>query len=167
MNKAVFLDRDGVVNDNKKPVNKPKDLHLYPWTGQAIKMLNMAGFLVFIVTNQGGIELGYFKEEDLKDIHKKMLRDLNKVGAKIQAIEYCPHFKEKCQCRKPSGGMIKKLAKEYNIDLNNSYMIGDRYVDILSGLDAGCKTIKIGKPCKGATYTVDNLLSAVKIILKA
>ena len=165
MNKAVFLDRDGVINDNYKPVNKPQDLKLYPWSAKSILHLNNAGYYVFVVTNQGGIEMGYFKEDDLNEIHMKLQKEIEKEGANIDAIEFCPHFKTKCDCRKPSPGMLKKLAEKYDIDLRLSFMIGDRDVDIEAGIKAGCKTIKIGKSYEKADYTTKNLLEAVKIIL--
>ncbi|WP_432664102.1 HAD family hydrolase [Wukongibacter baidiensis] len=165
MNKAVFLDRDGVINDNYKPVNRPEDLKLYPWSAESILQLNQAGYYVFVVTNQGGIEMGYFNENDLKDIHEKLISEVKKHGASIDEIDFCPHFKTKCECRKPSPGMLKRLAKKYDINLNYSFMVGDRDVDIEAGLKSGCKTIKIGKPYKKADYTVDNLREAVKVIL--
>src|SRR5690554_3014718 len=140
MNRAVFLDRDGVINDNKKPVNKPKDLLIFPWVASAIKSLNNAGFKVFVVTNQGGIELGYFKKEDLESIHRVMIDKLSTEGAVIDDIIFCPHFKTKCECRKPASGMLLELAEKYNINLSKSYMIGDRDVDIISGKKAGCIT---------------------------
>ncbi|SHK15252.1 D-glycero-alpha-D-manno-heptose-1,7-bisphosphate 7-phosphatase [Paramaledivibacter caminithermalis] len=166
MNKAVFLDRDGVINDNYKPVNSPRDLRIYPWSAEAILKLNTAGYYVFVVTNQGGIEMGYFKEKDLEEIHNKLLNEIEKSGASIDEIDFCPHFKTKCECRKPEAGMLKRLAKKYNIDLNSCFMIGDRDIDIEAGIKAGCKTIKIGKPYKKADYIAKNLMEAVKLILK-
>jgi len=163
--KAVFLDRDGVINDNGKPVNKPEDLKIFPWVPKAIKALNEAKYKVFIVTNQGGIELGYFNEMALKEIHGELLSKLNKEGAHIDDISYCPHFKTQCNCRKPMPGMLINLAKKHNIDLKASYMVGDRDVDILCGKNAGCKTIKIGKPFDKADYCAKNLLEAVKFII--
>jgi len=165
MNRAVFLDRDGVINDNYKPVNTPDDLRLYPWSAESILQLNKAGFYVFVVTNQGGIEMGYFNEKDLDDIHKKLLDEIKKSGATIDEIDFCPHFKTQCECRKPSPGMLKRLAKKYNVNLNSSFMVGDRNVDIEAGIKSGCKTIKIGNPYKKADFTAKNLLEAVKIIL--
>ncbi|QZY53832.1 D-glycero-alpha-D-manno-heptose-1,7-bisphosphate 7-phosphatase [Crassaminicella profunda] len=165
MKKAIFLDRDGVINDNKKPVNKPKDLIFYPWTIEALKILSKADFMLFIVTNQGGIEMGYFTENDLKAIHDEMMRIFRLENIVIDDIAYCPHFKTKCECRKPSPGMLLSLAKNHHIDLNASYMIGDREMDITAGFEAGCTTIKIGKPCNHAHHTVDNLLEAANLIM--
>ncbi|WP_053956461.1 D-glycero-alpha-D-manno-heptose-1,7-bisphosphate 7-phosphatase [Inediibacterium massiliense] len=164
MYKAVFLDRDGVINDNKNPVNKPDDLVFYYFTIEALKLLQDAHFLLFVVTNQGGIEMGYFTEKDLHEIHTKMLKDFNKENIHIHEVAYCPHFKTKCNCRKPAPGMILDLAKKYHINLNASYMIGDRPMDIEAGFKAGCITIKIGQPCKHADYVVNNLLEAAKLI---
>lgn len=165
VNKAVFLDRDGVINDNYKPVNTPNDLKLYPWSAESILQLNEAGYFVFVVTNQGGIEMGYFQEKDLDDIHRKLVSEVEKYGATINDIDFCPHFKTKCECRKPLPGMLNRLAEKYDIDFKNSFMVGDRDVDIEAGLKSGCKTIKIGKPYKKADYTVKNLKEAVKVIL--
>lgn len=165
MQKAVFLDRDGVINDNKAPVNTPEDLKLYPWTAQAIRLLNEAGFHVYVVTNQGGIEMGYFTHEDLQRIHEHMITELSQQKVAIHGVEYCPHFKTKCQCRKPKPGMILKIAREHQINLRASYMIGDREMDIHAGLQAGCKTVKIGSPYKKADFQANNLLEAVNLIL--
>ncbi len=165
MNKAVFLDRDGVINDNYKPVNTPDDLKLYPWSAESILQLNQAGYYVFVVTNQGGIEMGYFKEKDLNEIHDKLIMEIKEHGATIDEIDFCPHFKTKCECRKPLPGMINRLGKKHDIDLKNSFMVGDRDVDIEAGIKSGCKTIKIGKTYKKADYTVKNLKEAVSVIL--
>lgn len=165
MNKAIFLDRDGVINDNNKPVNTPDDLKLYPWSAESILKLNQCGYYVFVVTNQGGIEMGYFKEKDLNKIHEKLISEIQEHGANIDEIDFCPHFKTGCECRKPLPGMINRLAKKHNIDLKNSFMVGDRDVDIEAGIKSGCKTIKIGKPYKHADYNVENLKEAVNAIL--
>ncbi|AGB41578.1 histidinol-phosphate phosphatase family protein [Halobacteroides halobius DSM 5150] len=166
MNKAVFLDRDGVINNFKKPVNTPQELELYPWTAKAIKKLNQSGYQVYIVTNQGGIECGYLSAKDLARIHQHLIITLKEDNAIIDDIEYCPHFKTKCECRKPNPGMILKLANKYNIDLDLSFMVGDRKSDIIAGQKAGCKTIKVGSKYPQADFSVENLAAAVDIILK-
>ncbi len=165
MNKAVFLDRDGVVNKYNKPINRPEDLELYPWTASAIRRLNLASYKIFIVTNQGGIECGYFTEADLNDIHLHLISLLKEEEATVDEITYCPHFKSECNNRKPQPGMILKLAQKYNINLNSSYMIGDRKSDITAGNKADCTTIKIGSKYPKADYSVENLEDAVDIIL--
>ena len=167
LTKAVFLDRDGVINRYDSPVNKPEDLKLYPWTAKAIKMLNEKGYKVFVVTNQGGIECGYFSESDLDEIHQHLVATLKKKDAHIDDIEYCPHFDSECECRKPEAGMIIKLAKKYDINLENSFMVGDRNSDIEAGNKAGCRTIKLGSKYPAADYSVENLEDAVEIIVDA
>ncbi len=166
MKKAVFLDRDGVINDNKHPVNQPKDLVFFPLTFKALKLLNKANLPIFIVTNQGGIEMGYFSEKDLHCIHDAMQKIFQSNGILIDDIAYCPHFYTKCNCRKPSAGMLISLAEKHNIDLYSSYMVGDRNMDIEAGNNAGCISIKIGDNYSKANYNVDNLLEAAKLIIK-
>lgn len=149
MNRGIFLDRDGVINEvlshRVKFVNKPKDFYLLDGVGDAIRLFNDKGYKVFVVTNQGGIGLGYMKDDALHDVHKKMKDDLETFGAKVDAVAYCPHKpNENCSCRKPKPQMILDLAEEYTIDLAKSYMVGDREPDIEAGNRAGTQTILIG-----------------------
>jgi D-glycero-D-manno-heptose 1,7-bisphosphate phosphatase len=146
---GIFLDRDGVINEvlskRVKFVNKPSDLYLLPKVGEAIKKLNDAGYPVFVVTNQGGVGLGFMTEKSLKAIHKKLEEDLQAFGASVIEIAYCAHKpNEGCECRKPGSKMITDLAEKYEIELKSSYMIGDRDVDILAGKAAGTRTILVG-----------------------
>ncbi|HEX2953721.1 MAG TPA: HAD family hydrolase [Bacillota bacterium] len=165
MYKAVFLDRDGVVNDNTKFVNHPDDLVLYPWTADSIRRLKDEGFLVFLATNQGGIEMGHFSEADLQAIHAHLQALLKKKGAELDAIAYCPHFRKACSCRKPKPGMILDLADRFQVDLDQSWMIGDRPMDIQAGQAAGCRTIKLGEPEETkADYVCHRLDEAVNFI---
>ncbi|UOF90253.1 HAD family hydrolase [Fodinisporobacter ferrooxydans] len=165
--RAVFLDRDGVINDHVRYVNTPEDLILFADAGQAIAKLNAADFWVFVVTNQGGIGLGYMKEDALRDIHEKMSAELAKDGAHIDAIRYCPHRpKAGCPCRKPEPKMILDLAQEHGIDLASSFMVGDRDTDVEAGRRAGTKTVFIGDdPAVSADYQANDLMGAVKRIL--
>lgn len=141
--RAIFFDRDGVINDNRKPVNTPEDLILFPGVPEALKKAKEAGYEIFIVTNQGGIELGHLSHEMLKKIHGRLKEQL--MGyCDIRGIEYCPDFKSPSPYRKPAPGMLLKLAEEHQIDLSQSWMVGDRDTDISAGLRAGCKTAKIG-----------------------
>ncbi|TLS37536.1 D-glycero-alpha-D-manno-heptose-1,7-bisphosphate 7-phosphatase [Pseudalkalibacillus caeni] len=166
MEKAVFLDRDGVINDHVRYVNTPEDLILFEEAGDAIKRLNDHGFKVFVVTNQGGVGLGFMKEEMLQNIHDKMITELKKDGAVIDDIAYCPHKpKAGCACRKPEGKMITDLAGKYKINLSESYMVGDRDTDILAGKKAGTKTVFIGKYEPGANHSTKSIGSAVDWIL--
>lgn len=162
--KAIFLDRDGVVNDNSKLVNRPEDLILYPWTAAAIRRFKAAGFSVMIVTNQGGIELGYFSENDLLAIHRHLKAILERDGAAIDDIAYCPHYYQACECRKPKPGMLLDLAEKHGINLSLSWMIGDREPDILAGIAAGCHTVKLGDPDSRADYCCSMLEQAAEFI---
>ena len=164
---AVFLDRDGVINNNSIQVNRPEDLILYPWAAPAIHKLNTSGFKVFVVTNQGGIELGYITEADLAAIHARMEALLREQNAFIDGIVFCPHFYIKCECRKPKPGMILTLAEKYQIQLAQSWMVGDRESDIQAGKAAGCRTVKLGKASELADFSCDNLAEAVDIIISS
>lgn len=172
MKKGIFLDRDGVINEvlshRVKFVNKPHEFYLLDGVGEAIRQLNEDGLPVFVVTNQGGIGLGYMKETALQSIHKKMMQDLIQYGAKIEDIAYCPHKpKAGCRCRKPEAQMLIDLAEKYKISLPDSIMVGDREPDITAGKTAGCKTVFIGKKNEnpGADVVFPDLLSAVPWII--
>ncbi len=142
--KGIFFDRDGVINDNKRPVNKPRDLILYDGVKEALKRASEAGYDVFIVTNQGGIELGHISHEDLKNIHESLNQKLEGY-CNIREIAYCPDFKKQSQRRKPEPGMLLELAEKHGIDLKHSWMVGDMETDITAGIRAGCRTAKVGK----------------------
>ncbi|MEI3606328.1 HAD family hydrolase [Pseudogracilibacillus sp. SE30717A] len=149
MDKAVFLDRDGVVNEvlshRVKFVNRPEDFHLLKGVGEAIRKINELNFKVFVVTNQGGIGLGYMKERELRKIHAKMQNDLAEYGAIVHDVAYCPHKpNEGCACRKPKPCMLLRLAKKHQIDLKKSYMVGDREPDIEAGKEAKTITVLVG-----------------------
>lgn len=149
VHQAVFLDRDGVINEvlshRVRFVNKPADFYLLPGVGEAIKRFNDAGFQVFVVTNQGGIGLGYMKESALEKVHEKMIADLATYDASITDIAYCPHKPHAgCICRKPEAELLFRLAKNHHIDLEHSYMVGDREPDIEAGKKAGTKTVLVG-----------------------
>lgn len=153
MHKAIFLDRDGVINEVKtnrvKFVNQPDDFHLLDGVGEAIKQFNDDGWKVFVVTNQGGVGLGYMKEKALEAIHDRMESDLLQFGATIDAIHYCPHKPHaNCACRKPKPQMITDLAATHEVDLSVSYMVGDREPDIEAGKHAGTQTVLIGNRLK-------------------
>ncbi|GAF64639.1 histidinol-phosphatase [Bacillus sp. TS-2] len=174
MKKAVFLDRDGVINEvltrRVKFVNNPKDFHLIEGVGTSIKSLNDAGILVFVVTNQGGVGLGYLKEKMLQSIHEKMKKDLLKYKATLDDIAYCTHKPNQgCLCRKPEANMLLQLAEKYHINLPLSIMVGDREPDIKAGKKAGCKTILVHQrtsDCFGADASFPSLNDAIPWILE-
>lgn len=172
--RCVFLDRDGVIN-KKAPegdyIKNWGEFKFLPNVKETIKRLNKAGFLVIIITNQQGIAKGLMAEEDLKDIHTQMSKELKKSGAKIDGIYYCPHGeKDNCICRKPKPGMFLNAIKDFKsrgieIDLEKSYMMGDSEKDIIAGKIMGLKTIKLGKYLKEVDIVKDNLLDAVREII--
>jgi D-glycero-D-manno-heptose 1,7-bisphosphate phosphatase len=147
VNKAVFLDRDGVVN--RKPpegnyVTRWEDFHVLPGVVEGIAQMNRAGFEVIIVTNQRCIAKGLLTVPDLEKIHQRMSDSLMSAGAAIDAIYYCPHEMEPvCRCRKPAPGMLVDAAREHGIDLSASWLIGDSDIDIEAGRNAGCKTARL------------------------
>jgi len=148
--KCVFLDRDGTINKFNDFITKPEDFELIEGAAEAIKKINSLGYLAIVITNQPVIARGEIDFETLDLIHKKMEADLGKHGAYIDDLFYCPHhpdrgfpgerpeFKIDCDCRKPKPGMILKAAQKYNIDLSQSYMVGDDMRDINAGKSAGC-----------------------------
>ncbi|WP_318504034.1 HAD family hydrolase [Bacillus sp. T3] len=173
MKKGIFLDRDGVINEvlshRVKFVNKPQEFYLLDGVAEAIRQLNEAGLPVFVVTNQGGIGLGFMKEAALHKVHEKMKKDLSKEGAVIDDIAYCPHKpKAGCACRKPEAQMIIDLAEKHDISRRDSIMVGDREPDIEAGKKAGCKTVFIGDETEnpGADIVFRDLLSAVPWLLE-
>ncbi|MFF2754901.1 D-glycero-alpha-D-manno-heptose-1,7-bisphosphate 7-phosphatase [Psychrobacillus sp. NPDC058041] len=171
MKKAVFLDRDGVINevltDRVKFVNKPHELYFLPGVPEAIKKLNSFFDFIFVVTNQGGVGLGYMKESQLHKIHDHMIAELQKEGATIHEVAYCPHKpKAGCDCRKPNSKLIEDLSKKYDIDLFQSYMVGDTDTDIIAGKKAGTKTVFLGKSDPLADAIFPNLISAVDWIIE-
>lgn len=171
MKKAVFLDRDGVINEvltkRVKFVNKPKDFYFLPGVPEAIKKLNQHFDYIFVVTNQGGVGLGFMKETQLQNIHEHMINELKKTGAVIHEAVYCPHKpKAGCACRKPNAKLITDLAQKYEIDLWKSYMVGDTDTDIIAGKKAGTKGVFLGKSDPLADAVFPDLLSAADWIIE-
>jgi histidinol-phosphate phosphatase family protein len=181
--KAVFLDRDGVINEEISFISKPEDMVLYDFTPAAIRKINQSEFKSIIITNQSVIARNLCTVKELKVIHNKMETLLGKEKAKIDAVYYCPHHPDKgypeerpeykidCFCRKPKPGMILDAAFDYNIDLNKSFMIGDNDRDIEAGYNAGCTTVGVmtGYGLRKASarphFFFTNLLEAVNFII--
>lgn len=146
-NRAAFIDRDGTMAKDAHYCSRPEDFELFPYAAKAIRLLNKCGFKVIVVTNQSGIARGYFTEETLAQIHEKMKDELAKQEAHVDDIYYCPHHPDDCcDCRKPKPKLIVQAAKEHNIDLGHSFVVGDLQIDIDMGKLAGCRTILIGTP---------------------
>lgn len=175
--KAIFLDRDGTINKLVGYLTNIDDFELLPGVAEAIRKINLSGYLAIVVTNQPVIARGELSLDGLSEIHKKMETLLGKQGAYIDHIYVCPHHPDKgfpgevaslkipCECRKPKPGMLLQAAKEYNIDLASSWMIGDDERDIQAGKSAGCHTAFIGQGDFGQEKTVDSLLEFVDSIL--
>lgn len=176
--KAIFLDRDGTINKYVGFLRNIDDFELLPGTIEAIKRINNSGWLAIVVTNQPVIARGEITVELLHLIHQKMETELGKAGAYIDSLYYCPHHPDKgfdgeieelkihCDCRKPKPGMLISAAKDYNIDLKTSWIIGDGKNDIAAGKNAGCHTALVGNDKTiGADITVNSLLMAVEEIL--
>lgn len=128
---AVFLDRDGTIAEEVGYLNHVSRFHMFPFVAAAIQRLNEAGLPVIVVTNQSGVGRGYFPESFVHTVNELMIQQLADAGAKIHAIYYCPHLSsENCSCRKPKTGMLDRAAKEHAVDLQRSFVVGDRYGDI-------------------------------------
>ena len=173
MNKAVFIDRDGTINRDVPYCSCPQDFKLLPKVAEGINLLCRHDYKIVVITNQSGIARGYFSEDTLDKIHQKMKDELAGYGAKIDGIYYCPHHPDdRCACRKPSPELILQAASDLAIDLVQSYVIGDRDIDIDAGKRAGCRTILVGSP----SISLDNglvpdtivsgVLEAAKVILR-
>ncbi|MFH1541874.1 MAG: HAD family hydrolase [bacterium] len=166
--KAVFLDRDGTIIEDVGYLNNPADIKFIPGSLEAIKLLNKAGYKIIIVTNQAGIARGLIREDMLQTIDKTIQRLILNNGAYIEGIYYCPFhaehgiypYKQDSQLRKPNPGMLLKAAKDHNIDLAHSWMIGDKDGDIGAGKNAGTKTAFV----KTGLHTVDRLANKPDII---
>ncbi len=174
--RAVFLDRDGTVCEDVNYLARAEDLNLFPFATEAVKLLNRNGFLVILITNQSGIARGFFGEDDLRLIHQKLEKELADADAKLDAIYFCPHHSaDNCDCRKPKIGMINEALNDFEIDLENSWMIGDKAIDIETGFNAGTRTALVltgyGQKellnlRKKPDLTAKNLLEAVKFVIR-
>lgn len=147
MNKAIFLDRDGTINVEKHYLHKIEDFEFLPGVIEGLKILQDAGFLLIIVTNQSGIGRGYYSEEDFNVLTKWMMQTLEQSGVNITQVYFCPHlpdaiiekYRKDCDCRKPRLGMYLKAVEDYDIDLSQSYVIGDKIRDCAICNDTECR----------------------------
>ena len=148
---AVFLDRDGTINVEKEYLHKIEDFEFIPGAPEAIKRLKDAGFLVIVVSNQSGIGRGYFDEHAVDKLHRYIQSELAGYNTSIDDFYFCPHHPEKgidsykivCDCRKGAPGMLLQAAAEHSIDLQKSFMIGDKLADIEAGQRAGCQVLLV------------------------
>lgn len=183
MNRAVFLDRDGVIiREPPYYPHKLVDLHLLPRVDQAIRRLNENRFKVVVISNQSGIARGYYSEAEALIFNAVMVERLKEMGAMIDAIYFCPHYPKgtvsrystECECRKPAPGMLIRAGKELDIDLDMSFMVGDKDSDLECGRRVNCSTVLIqsrngyqkSEYCEhDCNYIADDLFRAVDYIL--
>jgi len=138
--KAVFLDRDGVINVDKGYIYKIDDFEFKEDIFELLKFLQKKGFSLFIITNQSGIGRGYYTLKDFERLNNYMIEELKKKNINIKEVAFCPHHpNDNCECRKPKPGMILKLIEKYKIDIETSILIGDKMSDIQAGQNAGIK----------------------------
>lgn len=138
MHPAVFLDRDGTVNEQMGYINHVARFVLLPRTAEAIQMLKRSGYLVIVVSNQSGVARGYFPVQLVEKVHRRMQAQLAQQGAAVDGIYFCPHhprgsvdeFRVDCGCRKPKAGLIAQARRHFAIDMSRSYVVGDRYTDL-------------------------------------
>ena len=145
---AVFIDRDGTISEEVGYVNHPSRFRLFSYSPEAIKKLNENHWLAILVTNQAGVARGYFSEDVILKVHDRLSKELSDQHARLDAIYYCAHhptvgeppYRFDCDCRKPKAGLIHRAAKDFDIDLGASWMVGDRYSDIELARNAGLRS---------------------------
>ncbi len=182
---TAFIDRDGTINIDGGYINHPDNFEIYPFAAQALRMLNMAGWQVVIITNQSGIGRGFYTTEIMNEIHAKMYKHLESQGVRIDGLYYCPHdpnskieeYRKDCDCRKPKTGMFEQAIRELPVDTKNMMIVGDKYGDMEAGFKIGAKTImvntgygrgefvqKSARWPRQPDHRAENLLEAARII---
>jgi histidinol-phosphate phosphatase family protein len=163
LRKAVFIDRDGTINVDVHYLSTPSDLNLYPGVAKGIATLAKGGFLIVIITNQSGIARGNLTHEMLAEIHNRLHALIEESGGHIDAIYYCPHHPdEKCACRKPQPGMLQKAISDMHIDPKQSFIIGDRMLDVEAGKAVGLKAVLVPEAVNEAAVEEEKKKSAAK-----
>ena len=182
---AVFLDRDGTLIEDIGYLRFSRDVAFYPWTVDAVRALNQAGFPVVVITNQSGVARGILSEPMIEEVHRHVSLLLDAGGARIDAYYYCPHhpeatvatYRKRCDCRKPGCGMIERAAADLDLDPARSFVVGDKWIDVGAAHAAGARGILVRtgygateeiepSPDLQADAIVDNLVEAVGWILR-
>jgi D-glycero-D-manno-heptose 1,7-bisphosphate phosphatase len=177
---AVFLDRDGTLVERRHYPSRPEELRLCKGVGPSLRQLHELGFLLVLVTNQSGVARGLFSEHDLALMHDHLARQLAALGVSLDGVYYCPHHPEgvipgfsiRCGCRKPEAGMLFRAARDLDIELQHSWLIGDSSDDIEAGNRAGCQTILVGaeretfdaKPMRRPNFVCLDTSEALRVI---
>jgi D-glycero-D-manno-heptose 1,7-bisphosphate phosphatase len=182
---AVFLDRDGTMIEDVGYLSRVADVRWFPFTVEAIRLLNRAGFLVCVTTNQSGVARGYYGEDAVRALHAHMAAHLSGGEATVDAWLHCPHhpnadvpeYRVECDCRKPLPGMIRQACERFDIDLSRSFVVGDKLADLGSAAGAGARGVlvrtgygdEIARAHAGgvpdAAYVADDLMAAVSWVL--
>jgi D-glycero-D-manno-heptose 1,7-bisphosphate phosphatase len=180
--RAVFLDRDGTLLEEGNYVSDLRQIVFFPFSIDAVRLLNMAGFAVVVITNQSGIARGIVKEPFVAEAHRFIADTLTAAGARIDAFYYCPHhpegsiaeFRQDCECRKPRPGQLRQAAADLDLDLSSSFVVGDRWsdVDVASAVGARGILVRTGygreaeRHSRPDAVVVDNLIAAVAWIVR-
>ena len=146
--RAVFIDRDGTISEEVGYVNHVSRYRVFPFAAEAVRALHTSGRLAILVTNQAGVARGYFKEELIGEVHEALAAELERGGARLDAVYYCPHhpsvgeppYRLDCDCRKPRPGLLKRAADDFDLDLSRCWMVGDRYSDVVLARNAGVRS---------------------------
>jgi D-glycero-D-manno-heptose 1,7-bisphosphate phosphatase len=149
--RAVFFDRDGTLNEEIGHVRDAADFRVYSFAAQAVRLVNEAGLRAIVITNQSGVGRGLIRESLVRRVNRQLTRHIAAGGGRIDAIYYCPHhpeaaverFRVVCGCRKPAPGLLEVAAKEFGVDLAQSFMVGDRFVDMLAGRSVGARSVLV------------------------
>jgi len=148
---AIFMDRDGTLSHEVGYVNHLSRFQLFPWTVEAIRLINRSGFLAVVVTNQAGVARGYFPESLIHEVHASLQASIEEGGARLDGIYFCPHhpslgappYRKDCDCRKPRSGLLKRAEEDLGIDLVASYVVGDRHGDLELAWKAGARAVLV------------------------
>jgi D-glycero-D-manno-heptose 1,7-bisphosphate phosphatase len=183
---AVFLDRDGTLIHDPGYLGRFEDLRWFPWSIDAVRLLNRAGFLVLVVTNQGGVGLGLYDDEFVRRVHVEMARQFEAAGARVDGWYYCPHhpravaesLRLECDCRKPRPGLVRQAQADFDIDLARSFVVGDKEGDIGLAAAVGARGVLVrtghgarewerrgGMP--GAAFVAEELMQAAAWVLRS